>query len=86
MARKKDADGFKLVKVTWADHFATETNMPYTVEELIAKLVPCVRITIGYLTAENRRVMAVSGTKEEDGSFTETTFLMKRCVIKCEEL
>lgn len=74
------------VNVVWADHFGLEINEPYELEEIEERLKPCIRETIGYLVAENRRVIAVAGTKEEDGTWTEVNFFMKRCVMKIEEL
>ena len=67
--------------VRWADHFGTHTNESYELEDIIGMMKPCIRETTGYLVAENKRVLAIAGTIEEDGSVTDVNFLMKRGVI-----
>lgn len=72
---------FPLITVEWADHWATETNKPYTVEEIADMAKAVVRETTGYLVYEGKRVLGIASTIEEDGSATEINFFMKRAII-----
>jgi hypothetical protein len=82
MAKKKIIHDYPFVGIEWADHWATGTNDPYTLEKLteLAK-EPIIRETGGYLVHENKRVIVLCGTIEEDGTLTECNFLMKRLII-----
>lgn len=80
------AHKFPRITVTWADHHITPTNEVISLEELQSYLEPSVRETTGYLVAETRRVLAVAGTVEDDGSFCEVNVLMKKAVLRKEIL
>jgi len=52
-------------------------------EEVVeAAKKPIIRETGGYLVHENKRVIVLAGTIEQDGTLTECNFLMKKLIIK----
>ena len=72
---------YKLITVRWYDHWSTETNIPYTVEEVKQMARRVVRETSGYLVYEDRFVIGVAGTIEEDDTMTEINWFMKRAIL-----
>jgi len=76
---------FPSIVVEWADHYSTPINESYSVEDVEKMLKPFIRVTKGYLVGENRRVIAVASTLEEDGSVTDIDILMKRAIISRED-
>ena len=82
MAKKQIKHDYKYISVEWADHWATGTNEPFELEKLaeMAKK-PIIRETGGFLVHENKRVIVLAGTVEEDGTLTECNFLMKRLIL-----
>ena len=72
---------YPLITVKWYDHWCTEPNDPYTVEEVKAMARRVVRETSGYLIHEDRFVIGVAGTIEEDGTMWEINWFMKRAIL-----
>lgn len=72
---------FPHITVRWEDHWCTESNEPYSVEEIAKMAKATVRETTGYLVYEGERVLAIAGTIEEDGQVTEVNFFMKQAII-----
>lgn len=81
MAKKQIEHGYPYVAVTWYDHWATGTNDPKTVEQVIDDAVPVIRETGGYLVYENEDVVALAGTIEEDYTVTEINVLFKLGIL-----
>ncbi len=73
---------YKRVSITWADHYYDEE--PVTLEEVQKNLKAMTRITSGFLIAENKRVIAIASTIDEDGTFSEVNYLMKRAILSRE--
>jgi len=72
---------YPLVEIVWADHFS-EFEDGYNLEQLLRLIkAPSIRKTVGYLAAENSRMVAIAGTIEEDGTFSEVFCCMKKCII-----
>ena len=73
------------VEVTWADHYSDFEDgfSPEQIEKMLKK--PAIRKTAGYLVGESKRMIAVAGTLEEDGTCSEVFLCMRKCVIKLEE-
>ena len=78
----KQQNSFPVVEVWWWDHHASETNSPLTMEEIMEKCVPQVRQTIGYLIYETTKCIALAHTLEEDGTYTEIDFILKKEIKK----
>jgi len=77
---------FPKITVEWADHWSTETNQPYTQQEIDAMARAVIRETNGYLVYEDpprkkHGVIGVAGTIEEDGQATEITFFMRSAIL-----
>lgn len=72
---------YPLITVKWYDHWCTGVNDPYTVEEVKEMARRVIRETSGYLIHEDRFVIGVAGTIEEDGTLTEINWFMKRAIL-----
>ena len=72
---------FPRITIQWGDHWCTEQNEPYSLEEIERMARAVIRETSGYLVYEGKRVLAVAGTIEENGDATEINFFMKRAII-----
>jgi len=72
---------FPLITVKWGDHFCTGTNEPHELKDIIKMAKPAIRETSGYLVYENKRMLAIAGTIEEDGTVTEVNFFIKRAIL-----
>lgn len=70
-----------LIEVVWADHYSDFEDgfNDEDIQKLIAK--PAIRKSSGYLVGENRRQIAIAGTVEEDGTYSEVFVCMKKCII-----
>lgn len=78
---KKIQHDFPLIEVEWADHYS-EFDDGHTLDEVIEMVnTPCVRQSSGYLIAENKRQIAIAGTVEEDGTYSEIFVCMKRSIL-----
>ncbi len=72
---------YKLITVRWYDHWCTGANDSYTVEEVKAMARRVVRETSGYLIYEDRFLIGVAGTVEEDETLCEINWFMKRAIL-----
>jgi len=82
MAKKQIPNIYPWIDVEWADHWASGTNDPLTLDAIVEMAKrPILRLTGGYKVHENRRVIVLAGTIEQDGTITECNFLMKRLII-----
>lgn len=82
MSKSNITHNYPLITVKWYDHWSTAVNEPYTREEVEAMARRVVRETSGYLVYEDRFVIGVAGTLEEDETMTEISFFMKRSILK----
>lgn len=73
---------FLVVTVLWLDHSGSETNQPYSLEDIQAMCKPTERETTGYLVLETKQCLAIANTIEEDGMVTEVDFIIKRLIKK----
>lgn len=68
------------IEVHWKDHFFVEENM--SIDEVKDRIKhPIIRKTKGHFVAQDRDTIAIASTIEDDGSFTETNFLLKKDII-----
>jgi hypothetical protein len=76
--------GFPRATLTWADHFS-DFEDGYSIED-IEKMMkkPAIRETSGYLVGENKRMVALAGTIEEDGTCSEIFLCMRKCILDME--
>ena len=72
---------YKLITVRWYDHWVTGANESFTVEEVKNMARRVVRETSGYLVHEDRFVIGIAGTIEEDGTMCEINWFMKRAIL-----
>jgi len=73
---------FPILTVLWLDHSGSETNQPYSLEDIVDMCKPTERETTGYLVLETKQCLAVANTIEEDGTVTEIDFIIKRLIKK----
>lgn len=82
MVKKPTLDhGYPLVTVRWYDHWCTEPNDTFTVEEVKEMARRVIRESSGYLVHEDRFVVGIAGTIEEDGTMCEINWFMKRAIL-----
>ena len=76
---------YPLVVVEWADHYSNYEDgfSQDDITKMLNKL--CIRKTVGYLVGENKRQIAIAGTAEEDGTFSEVFICMKKAIISITE-
>lgn len=72
---------YPLITVRWYDHWCTPSNTSYELEEVKRMARRVIRETSGYLIHEDRYVIAVAGTIEEDETICEINYFMKRAIL-----
>ncbi len=70
-----------IITVKWYDHWMSEINVCFTDEEIKAMARRVVRETTGYLVYEDRFVIGVAGTVEEDNTKSDINWFMKRAIL-----
>lgn len=66
---------YKEIDIKWEDHWFEDTCVT---PESIKNVKPMVHSTRGYLLHENRRMLCVAHTVQEDGQGCEVTYIMKK--------
>jgi len=68
------------IEIHWKDHFFVEDNM--TLAEVKDRLSrPIIRKTKGTYVMQDKDTIVISSTEEDDGSYTESNFLLKKTII-----
>jgi len=70
-----------IVTIKWYDHWATGTNDSYSLEEVRDMAKRVIRTTSGHLVYENKYLVVICSTIEEDDSVTECNFIFKRGIL-----
>ena len=64
----------------WKDHFFVSDNISLAeVKERLAK--PVIRKTKGNYVAQDRNTIAIASTEDDDGTWAETNFILKKDIV-----
>lgn len=76
-----DAEKYPKVEVEWEDHHGTPTNESVDPRDVENSLRPVNRLSIGWLIAEDEKMMAIAALLEEDHTVCDVTYLIKSCIV-----